>query len=156
MMSKEISQSQPVTVGGPVLAASATLRVFGPTLDPDEITRMLQQAPTSFYRAGDQVSPRIIAKRKTGMWRLDSSLPRTDELSAHVTLLLARLPDDRTIWEELNRTYTADVYCAVDIRVPNSGTELTKSAISALAMRGLTVQFDFYAFVDEEGESVTR
>lgn len=84
------------------------------------------------------------------MWLLDSALPRTEPLSSHVTHLLAQLPDDRVLWAGLKQKYTTDIYCSLDVRVPNSGTELTATAIEALAALGLSVQFDFYALLAEE------
>jgi hypothetical protein len=69
---------QAVTFGGLVLGAFATLRVFGASLDPDEVTTPLQRAPTSSYRAGDRVSLRVAAQGKRGMWLLESVLPCTE------------------------------------------------------------------------------
>ena len=137
-------------MGGPVLGASATLRVFGDALEPNEVTRLLGPAPTASYRAGDAVSPRLTARRKMGMWCLDSSLSRTAPLSSHVIELLARLPSDPTIWSEIQRRFSADVYCGVDVKVPNSGMGLTSEAIEALAVRRLSIEFDLYAFLPEE------
>ena len=88
------------------------------------------------------------------MWLLESVLPRTATLSEHVIRLIALLPNDRALWADLHQRYIVDVYCSVDVRVPNSGTELTASAIEALAARGLSIQFDFYALLaEEDGEA---
>ena len=149
-MSSVAGTKQAVTVGGPVLGAFATLRVFSASLDPDEVTTLFKIAPTSSHRTGDRVSPRVAAQRKQGMWLLESVLPRTETLSEHIIHLVALLPNDRSIWDDLHRRHTVDVYCSVDVRVPNSGTELTATAIEALAARGLTIQFDFYALLPEE------
>jgi hypothetical protein len=59
--------------------------------------------------------------------------------------LLAPLHADAAIWDDLAARFSLDVYCGVDVRLPNSGTELTAVAVAALAARRLTVQFDFYA-----------
>jgi hypothetical protein len=152
-MSKATESSKSTRVGGAVLGASATLRVFGNTLDPSEITQLLGQVPTSSYLAGDPVSQRVTAKRKMGMWRLESSLSRTEPLSRHVTALLARLPSDSTIWSKIHGRFSADIYCGVDVNVPNSGMSLTSEAIEALAVRKLSVEFDFYALPKEDAKS---
>jgi len=152
-MSKGTEPSEPIRIGGCVLGASATLRVFGNALDPGEITRLLGQVPTSSYRTGDPVSPRVTSRRKMGMWRLESSLSRTEPLSHHVTELLVGLPSDSTIWSEIHKRFSADVYCAVNVSVPNSGMGLTSEALEALAMRKLSVEFDFYALLEEEATS---
>lgn len=137
-------------IGGPVLAASATLRVFGDTLDPDVVTGLLKHSPSFSYRVGDQVSPRVAAHRRQGMWGLESALPRTAALSAQVLTLLSQVSDDLSVWEEITGRHTADVYCGLDIRLPNCGEELTAVALAALAARKLSLQFDFYGLSDEE------
>ena len=149
-MSKVTEPTEAIRVGGPVLGASATLRVFGDALEPYEVTRLLGPAPTTSYRTGDPVSPRLTARRKMGMWCLESSLARTEPLSRHVIELLARVPSDPTIWSEIQRRFFADVYCGVDVRVPNSGMGLTSETIEALAARGLSVEFDLYALLPED------
>jgi len=144
-MNKGSEMSQPTRVGGPILAASATLRIFGKALDPNEITGLLGLPPTASYRAGDPVSVRVVAHRKIGMWQLESSLSPTEELSLHVLGLLTQLPMDTGIWEAIVGRFSADVYCGVDVRLPNSGIELTSAAIAALAARKLSIQLDLYA-----------
>jgi len=65
---------------------------------------------------------------------------------------LAQLPDDPQLWDKIMSDFEVDMYCAIDVRVPNSGTELSASEIQALAKRRLVLQLDFYAFGEDESE----
>jgi hypothetical protein len=47
----------------------------------------------------------------------------------------------------------ADVYCVIDVRLPNSGFEISLEAATALVARRLSLQFDLYALPDSEDES---
>src|SRR5689334_1418820 len=79
-------------VDGPVLKAHASVRIFGPTLDPSEITALLGSSPSVSYRKGDPISARINALRKQGMWLLESRLSRRRSLAEHIRGLLEMLP----------------------------------------------------------------
>lgn len=149
-MSKGTEPAKATRVGGAILGSSATLRIFGETLDPDALTELLKRPPTSSYKVGDRISPRVAALRKQGMWRLESPLSRTATLSDQILELLSQLSSEASVWEEITRKHKADIYCGIDIRLPNSGTELTAATVAALAVRKLSVQFDFYALPEED------
>jgi hypothetical protein len=62
--------------GGEVDKTSVSLRFSGDTLDPDEITNLLDCRPTHSYRKGDVLpDDRNSRIAQTGMWRLRDNLP---------------------------------------------------------------------------------
>jgi hypothetical protein len=83
------------------------------------------------------------------MWQLESSIPNSEPLSRHILELLSRVAGESAVWDEVSRRFSADIYCSLDVRLPNSGTELSREAIDALAARKLGVQFDLYAMADD-------
>ena len=54
---------------------NVNLRLFGPTLDPDQVSRVLGQPPTQSHRVGDVVSPAsgLPTTHKDGFWCLTHS-----------------------------------------------------------------------------------
>jgi len=89
------------------IRAFATLRFAGDALDPDEISRVLDQQPTRAYRKGERYrpgprSPEIIGK--TGVWyfstrRNIASNDLADHLDAVVRLILPFADADRRLRE---------------------------------------------------------
>ena len=136
--------NDPATVGGDVKAAHASLRFYHPDLDPDSITAYLGCTPSLCYRAGDQISPRVAATRKNGMWSVASDLTRDRPLSEHLRRVLSLVSSDLTKWAELTRRYSADIYCAIDISRDNSGASIPADVIEEVGARGLSIELDFY------------
>lgn len=136
--------TESVRVGGSVLSAHASLRIFGVELDPEEISRLMGRVASTSYRAGDQVSPRVDTRRRTGMWILDSDLDSDRSLADHISALLGRLPNDRALWSDLASRFTLDLYCVVELLHQNSGLEVPDDVMVEIAGRRLSVQLDFY------------
>jgi Domain of unknown function (DUF4279) len=80
-----------LTVGGPVDSASATLRIFGETLDPEYISGLLGCSPTRSHKKGDIVGTRSRATRREGAWLLESRLPETAPLDEQILDVLERV-----------------------------------------------------------------
>src|SRR5262245_60488723 len=89
--------------GGLVDESRLTLGIHGEDLDPDEISRMLGCAQTTCHRRGDerQTGP----PWPKGAWLLSveaNSPTGPDDL---VNLLMARLPEDPSIWANLRKRF---------------------------------------------------
>lgn len=65
-------------MGGPFDRVFFILSITGDSLEPDEITKLLQMNPTKSYKKGDE-TPRGSQYRKTGAWILDSGEIQLDE-----------------------------------------------------------------------------
>ena len=70
-----------------------------------------------------------------GEWRLALSLPAGTELGDAIDMLLARVPNDATLWEELGDAYTVDVHCTLDLQ---DGPPLQRATIDASVLQRLT------------------
>lgn len=133
-------------IGGmPELARTrVTLRIFGDSLDPREITRLLGVAPTTCaHKGGMRRTPsgrEIVAR--TGSWLLEVDVP--GNLDTQIGALLAMLPGDLAVWHDLCRRFRCDVFCGLFMREGNEGTELEPGELSMLGERGLRLGLDIY------------
>jgi hypothetical protein len=90
---------------------SATWRVGSETLDLASLRAALGE-PTSGHDQGDFVSPgRSDARRATSAWLLDSGLPRTAPLEAHVEALLSQAESRREALARIRPDVTTDFFC---------------------------------------------
>lgn len=122
-----------------------SLRLFGDTLDPDFLTQQLGIAPTFSARKGDPAEHEGGEERDTGTWiyRLDGS-PGA-ELGDVIEGLLARFPDDSTLWEELTSSYRVDVACAVHLESANQRTAIATDVLERLGRLRLPLNLDLFA-----------
>ena len=113
------------------------------------LSAVLGCAPTSAHRRGDARRPGI-PPWPQGAWLLtvEGSAPaEPDEL---VRQLLARLPDDPAVWEQLATRYTVRVTFGVFVGAWNRGFELSSTSMRQLAVLGVPVGFDIYADGEKE------
>lgn len=133
----------------PALARTTVgLRIFGDAPDPDAITRLLGVEPTGYARKGDThrtASGREVVAR-SGSWRLDADVP--GDLNMQIGALLAKLPEEPTIWRELTEHYDCDVFCGLFMQDGNEGTELSPQVMSMLGIRDLRLSLDVYGSSD--------
>lgn len=126
-----------------------SLRVFGDTLEPDEVSALLGRKPSRQHRKGDKIAGRPGAKREavepTGAWILDSALPERVEVEEHVEELLATLSNDMDEWASLNDRFSASILCSLFLDQYNEGFELSSRIAQAISERGLFVAFDIYS-----------
>ena len=87
----------------------AALRIFGDTLNPDEISRLLGGVPTESFRKG-QVKPSKIKNilRKSGGWILNATRQEPGNLDVQVEKILGQLTQDLTVWASLTKEYKVD------------------------------------------------
>ena len=139
------------TVGGVVDESSATLCIYGESLEPDEVSDLLGTQPTNSFRRGYQKVPRS-QPMPHGAWflRVEGQSPKGP--GEHIHELLLRLPTSTKIWAELRERYTAKVSVAIHMVGWNKGFELQATQIERLASLGLHLDFDIYTYDEEEGK----
>ena len=126
--------------------AIITLRIFGDSLVPDEVTALLGVEPTHAHAKGDRhlgKNGREYAARRIGMWQL-----RADEsgeaLESRVLSLLARLPSSETTWATIKKSFGADLSIGYFMERTNEELLLTPRILGALANRGIELLLDIY------------
>ena len=123
--------------GGPVDEISITLRIFGDTLDPDEITELLGCTPTTTKQH------RQTTNRECWLLKGTSS-PETNS-EQQITSLLNMLTNDLKIWQNLTMRFDVDLFCGLFMETFNRGFELSPSIMRQLAERGIKLTFDIYS-----------
>jgi hypothetical protein len=128
--------------GGLVDESRLTLGIHGEELDPDEISRLLQCAPTRAHRRGD--ARRSGPPWPQGAWLLsvEAKSPTGPEELVH--LLLARLPSDAAVWTDLRARFKVRLLFGIFSDRWNRGFELTPEAISRIGALACEVGFDIY------------
>ena len=122
-----------------------SLRIRGDVLDPDFLTQQLGVAPSFGARKGD-VTVRRGRERvhTTGVWSYRSEVPAGTELGDAVMHLLAALPQDATLWEEITSSFTADLFCGVFLEDDNQSTVVPPEVLAELGRRGLSLSLDLF------------
>lgn len=111
----------------------AALRIRGTALDPDFITQQLGVAPTTRaqHAAEDDGGGAPAAH-----WEYVLQLPPGTELGDGLDLLLARVPNDATLWQELADAYAIDVCCEIPLATagPTGAAPLHETTIDAAVL----------------------
>jgi len=123
----------------------ASLRVFGDSLEPEEVSALLGRPPSREHIKGDQVRGKSDAVEPTGAWILDSALSEKKEIEEHIEALLGSLTNDMDEWSRLTDGFSASIQCGIFLDQYNEGFELSPRVTQALAERGLVIAFDIYS-----------
>jgi hypothetical protein len=102
---------------------SATLRIFGDSLDFDDITLTLGVPPTRSHRKGDRRGPRS-PPYKHDMWMLSPGLPEQRPLAEHIDTLWAAIRHSEEYLRRLKTIATVDVFLGYRSNVDTAGVEI--------------------------------
>lgn len=148
-------QSELIQVGGQVDESTATLRILGDDLDPDEITELLNFPPTVARRKGDvRVGKRTKKeyKARTGQWHVES--PRGNgDLDQHIRWIIDALSTDQEIWDSIKARYDLDLFCGLFLEDWNRGTGITAELMSELGRRGIDLSLDIYSHTPDDDDT---
>ena len=129
-----------------------SLRIFGDDLDPSFLTQQLGVAPTESGRKGEpNLSSRhgAMSLWETGAWVYRLSMRSDTELGDALDELLAAMPQDATLWEELTSTYAVDVCCGVFLEAGVQGTSIPAEVLAKLGRFGLPLALELHGPSDE-------
>jgi hypothetical protein len=136
----------------------ASLRIFGDSLDPKEISRLLGCAPTASYLKGDmnawKDNKNITHKRtrKTGMWLLEATDQEPGNLDAQVAEIFGKLNSDLGIWASLTNDYKVDFFCGFSMKQTDEGMEISAKTLQILGERNIPVGICLYSSAVVENE----
>jgi hypothetical protein len=135
-------------VGGPIDETRVTLGIHGDDLDPDEITALLKCIPTHTHRRGDP-RPRSGTPWPKGAWLLSVEGKAPLDPQALLETLLAKLPDDPSIWESLHERFTVRLGFGLFLDAWNRGFDLAPALVHRVAKMRLPLGFDIYVDGEE-------
>src|SRR5689334_22424948 len=99
---------------------SATLRIFGDDLVPDELTLALGTQPT---RSGLKGEIEVVGRppAKTGFWNLSVQDREPGDLDAQITELFTMVSADLFVWRGIREKFVADIFCGLFMNETNEG-----------------------------------
>lgn len=138
-----------------ICETKVSLGFFGDDLDPAELTALLGAPPRESATKG---SRRITAggrefMAKTGKWLLDAPPSIPGDLATQIDAILTELTPDISVWQALAGRFHARLFCGLFMEETNEGLRLDAATLSAIAERGLFLDFDIYAPVTEDGSA---
>jgi len=120
--------------------------MVGDTLDPDEITRLLECSPTDAYRKGDILSMpsgrEFTAPR--GYWSLDASDSEPGDLNSQIVEIFDKLPGVSSVWESLGKSFELRLNCGLFTREWNESIAISSENLACLGSRGIALTFELY------------
>lgn len=123
------------------MRSTASLRLFGDDLDPEEVTRLLGCKPTTAHAKG-QV--RRLSLARTGHWHLNAPDRTPDDLSGQISEIFGQLNSDPEVWKNLTKRFKVDVFCGLFMSKKGEGFTLSTEATTALSVRNIKVGICLY------------
>jgi hypothetical protein len=127
---------------------TASFRIMGKDLDPEEISGALGLKPTQSHRRGDarpSAKGRAYAPFDEGLWSLASTRGDEAALDEHLDDLLPRLASRMPALDALKKEgLRRDVFIGVFSREGNFGYAISAANQSRLARLGVELSFDVY------------
>jgi hypothetical protein len=131
-----------------VARATATLRIMGDALIPNEITGLLGVSPTESQCKGEELRGRksgISRIAKFGMWRLQAPETSPADLDSQVQAILTQVSSDISVWTQLASRYDIDLFCGWFMEKENEGLGIAANTLRELGARGISLSLDIYA-----------
>jgi hypothetical protein len=135
--------------------SGASLRIFGDTLEPNEISKVLGCAPTASYLKGDIQTFKTSKKeriRKTGMWLLEADYRKPGDLDAQVVEIFDKLNPDLSVWASLTKKFHVDLFCDFSMKKTDEGIEISAKTLQTLGERNIPVGICLYSSAVIENE----
>ncbi|HZS93431.1 MAG TPA: DUF4279 domain-containing protein [Chloroflexota bacterium] len=142
----EYNPQDPATYGGEngnCCTTWATFRMWGPEVNPDELTVLLGIKPTESRKVGDVRGKRTF---DFGMWVLSTKGLGTTNLETHIQVLLDRLDATNTSVRELiaSGKFKADIFCFWESPTRNGGPSFSPHLVARIATLGAPLGLDIH------------
>ena len=137
--------------GGPVDRSKMSLRIFGESVDPLEITKILGHEPTKGRKKGDRSVRGYVFKK--GSWTLSAPESIGANIDYQVDWILSRLTKDLEIWKTTTEKYAVDLFAGLFLEARNRGIRLSPNTMQKLSSRGIELGFDIYSFEPDHSET---
>ena len=127
-------------------SSAATLQITGDTLDPDEITQLLDCAPTDSCRKGDVLrtpsGKELIAR--FGRWSLEARDSEPGDLNSQVVEIFDKLRSDPSAWDMVRKRFALILYCGLFTREWNEAITISPNTLACLGSRGIELMLELY------------
>lgn len=125
---------------------SATIRIVGESVHPEELTVLIGISPTLRVSIGE-TAPAGTHPRREGIWAWSTKdLIDSTDLEDHVSRVLEQLPPNfRSLVPSGAR---CEILCVWRSATGHGGPSLSSELLARLAHAGVDLDFDFYSDVD--------
>lgn len=122
---------------GLINRCTASLRLFGDDLIPEEVCRLVGHFPSKAWMKGYQytTSSGGTVVRKTGAWILDADPSETGDFDGQISQLLAQIPIGTDIWLSLGNRFEIDIYCGWFMHGSIEGVAISSQSLQMLGER---------------------
>jgi hypothetical protein len=129
----------------------ATLRIWGDSLVPDDVSQALGAAPSKSQLKGQElpVGAGRVRLAKFGAWYLHASETSPADLDSQVGEILVKLTSDLSVWSDLSTRFDIDLFCGWFLEERNEGLCVSPHTLRSLGERGIELALDIYAGDDE-------
>ena len=124
--------------------SSASLRIAGDTLRPDQITAALGIEPTRSGLKGERLSSGNDALRRTSFWLKASPLPDGSPLQDHLEWLLNLFEPKLQVLNLISKEHKCDLFCGFSSENGQGGACLGSDLMARLAGLGVPLVLDLY------------
>lgn len=136
-------------VGGLVDETRVTLGVYGPDLNPEDVSELLWCLPTRSHRRGETAGRRS-PPFKGGAWLLSFEGKAPVGPEELLIQMLERLPSSAERWVQVRERYSVRITVAIFFEGWNRGFGFSPASVARLAELGVPVEFDIYADGEDE------
>ncbi len=138
-----------------VKTSTATLRIYGDDLVPQEITEMLGASPTHAKIKGEKsfgskTGQTYVAK--SGMWQLAASDREPEDIDGQIREIFGKLSADLSVWQCIAKKYRVNLFCGLFMSETNDGLGISPQSLGVLAERGVELWFDIYSPIDDDDQ----
>jgi len=139
--------------------STASFRVIGDLLDPEEITKLLGASPTFSHRKGEVITGRTTGTKREarfGIWLINASKRVPENLDGQVEEVLSQLTDDISVWKDLGGQFVLNLFCGLFMKEGNEGLTISPKTLLMLGQRGISIDLDIYDPADENSKQEPR
>ncbi len=127
-----------------------SLSFSGDNLDPDEISRWLGKPTNGASKGGILLTPAGNERvSHTGIWLLRAEDAQHGGFEQQIHALLSGLSEDFSIWKDFSDRYRGRIFVGLFLSGFNEGLSVSPQTLSAIGVRGLTLDLDIYSGEDE-------
>jgi hypothetical protein len=119
------------------------MRIFGDSLDPEEISRILNCKPTAAHVKG-QIRKKSTVYN-TGGWLLEAANQEPCDLDRQVAELFSRVKRDIPAWASLSQEYEIDLCCGIFMEKDGEDIKISAETMKLLSERGIKLEISIYA-----------
>ncbi len=109
---------------------------------------MLGATPSFCHAKGEEVRSKTTGSlriARSGMWRLSVDEQSPESLEKQLQELFANMTDDLSVWENIEKQYSADLFVGLFMLETNEGLTISSETLKMISDRHLEIGFDIYA-----------